>query len=87
LVIIRRGVALSVGAAGDGSDNDPFKYIQDDKVTLRLVGESLLRSSRLSACRIGAFAFLAFVHLVRGTRIIVGHVRTLRVSAQRSPSL
>src|SRR3981189_204608 len=46
----------------------PPEAVLDDEMTSgRLSFESLLRSTRLSACDVCAFQFIAFVSFVRGT--------------------
>ena len=51
--------------------------VPDDVVTFgRRFGKLLLRSARLSPRCVGAFYFVAFVHLVRSARIIGDHART-----------
>ena len=63
------------GVGGSQSDDIPLKD-PDNEVTLRLgLGKSLLCSPCFRARRVGAFAFLALVHLVRSARIIVDHAR------------
>jgi hypothetical protein len=61
------------------SYNDPFKYVPNYEVTLRFgLRESLLCSACLGARSVCALQFIAFVHLVRGTGVVViaGHAQT-----------
>ena len=49
--------------------NDITQNVPDDEVLLRFgLREPLLCAARFSACRIGAFYFVAFVHFVTGAR-------------------
>ena len=53
------------------SQNDVTQNILNDKVALRLgFRKSLLCSPRFRARRVHALAFMAFVHLVRSTRVV-----------------